>query len=283
MSLDIEALRSGIGREIVTEDIATAAPVAAMSATLDRSDPPPKAGDPLPPLWHWMYFLDFDKTSSLGPDGLPPESELHPHVPLPRRMWAGARFTFHRPLRVGERLTRRSSLDDVRYKEGRTGPLVFVRIRHEVSGENGLAVVEENESVHRGPETGGAAAPLPQRPPLDPVWRRSVEPSAALLFRYSALTFNPHRIHYDRPYTMEQEGYPGLIVHGPLQATLLMDLLRRERPDAQVENMRFRALAPLFDDGPFAVCGAPTEGGAIVWTERGDGTPTMQADVTFAD
>ena len=182
MSLDVEQWRTGIGREALREDRITVAPVAAMSATLDRNDPAPQQGDPLPPLWHWLFFLDHEPTSELGPDGLPPRSELQPPVPLPRRMWAGARITCHRPLRIGERVVRRSSLDDLSFKEGRTGPLVFVRMRHEYSGEDGVAIVEENEGVHRGPETGGPAKP-PQGQILKATWRRQIEPSAVLLFR----------------------------------------------------------------------------------------------------
>jgi len=206
----------------VLRDRVTSFPVTALSATLDRDATPPRPGDALPPLWHWLYFLPAARQSALGEDGHPARGGFLPPVPLPRRMWAGGRFTFHRPLRVEEAISRTSTVQDVTVKPGRNGPLCFVLVRHEIAGENGLALIEEHDIVYRDlPRPGEAAVPKPARD--DAVWHTDIRPDDVLLFRYSALTFNSHRIHYDRRYVTQTEGYPGLIVHGPLIATLLME------------------------------------------------------------
>jgi 3-methylfumaryl-CoA hydratase len=259
MSVDIEELRRWVGHTETRSDVITLAPIAALSATLDRDDPAPKAGDALPPLWHWLYFLPVYRQSEIGPDGHPLRGGFLPPVPLPRRMWAGSRLSFTRPLRLGESITRRSVVTDVNLKQGRSGPLVFVVARHTVSNAQGEAIGEEHDIVYREPPASradaGDTAPQRKAAPADHVWMREIRPDDVLLFRYSALTFNGHRIHYDRRYVTEVEGYPGLVVHGPLIATLLMDLLRRNLPTVTVASFGFRAVQPLFDLTPFYVCG----------------------------
>jgi 3-methylfumaryl-CoA hydratase len=281
-AFDIDRLRSWIGRSEVTDDTVTTVPVKALSATLDRDDPSPRPGDALPPLWHWLYFLPLHRESELGEDGHAKRGGFLPPVPLPRRMWAGGRFVFHQPLRVGEVIRRTSIVADVTHKQGRTGPLVFVRVRHEIAGENGLAVVEEQDIVYREAAGPNEAAAAPRRAPDGAVWRRDIEPDAVLLFRYSALTFNGHRIHYDHPFVTKVEGYPGLIVHGPLIATLLVDLLRRN-VEAGMTRFAFRAVRPLFDTARFAVCGVPEGDGkaAKVWAQDAEGLLAMEADAEF--
>ncbi len=284
MPLDIDHLKTWIGRSETLADTVTAVPVAALSATLDRDDPRPRTGDPLPPLWHWLYFLPLHRQSEIGPDGHAKRGGFLPPVPLPRRMWAGSRFVFHRPLRVGEAMRRTSTIADVTHKEGRSGPLVFVLVRHEIAGEEsgGPALVEEHDIVYREAPAPGETAPAPRPAPAEAAWRRDIVPDDVLLFRYSALTFNGHRIHYDRRYVTEVEGYPGLIVHGPLIATLLVDLLRRN-VEAPLTRFAFRAVRPLFDTAPFAVCGAPTGKGreAAVWAQDAEGFLAMQAEAEF--
>ncbi|HEY0181413.1 MAG TPA: MaoC family dehydratase N-terminal domain-containing protein [Rhodopila sp.] len=280
-ALDVDHLRSWIGQQETLHDQVTRFPIAALAATLDRDDPPPRAGDALPPLWHWLYFLPTARQSQLGPDGHPARGGFLPPVPLPRRMWAGGRFTFHQPLRVDEAITRTSTVQDVTVKHGRNGALCFVLVRHEVSGQNGLALVEEHDIVYRDVPQPGEAPATPRPVRTDDIWKRDIQPSDPLLFRYSALTFNSHRIHYDRRYVTETEGYPGLIVHGPLIATLLIDLLRRNstRP---ITTFRFRAVSPLFDIAPFSVHGAPEgEGGAALWARNPDGHLAMEAAASF--
>jgi 3-methylfumaryl-CoA hydratase len=281
MSINIDHLKGWIGRQEVLHDTATLFPVAALSATLDRDDPAPTAGDALPGLWHWLYFLPTARQSTLGPDGHPKRGGFLPPVPLPRRMWAGGRFEFLQPIRVGEAITRTSTIKDVSMKLGRTGPLIFVVVRHEVSGAHGLALTEEHDIVYREAAAPGETPPAPQMAPEAAAWRRDIEADDVLLFRYSALTFNGHRIHYDRRYVTTEEGYPGLIVHGPLLATLLVDLLRRNS-DATLKSFKFRALAPTFDTTPFAVCGQPGAAGTVaLWAQHQTGVLAMQAEATL--
>lgn len=276
MSVDIAHLRSWIGRTETIEDRVGTFPVAALSATLDRDDPAPMAGDVLPALWHWLYFLPRARQSELGEDGHPRRGGFLPPVPLPRRMWAGGRLTFAAPLRVGQEVTRTSEIVDVTLKEGRSGNLVFVLVRHKVSTPDGHALTEEHDIVYRDPPAPGEAPPAARMAP-EAVWRRDITADDVLLFRYSALTFNGHRIHYDRRYVTEVEGYPGLIVHGPLLATLMADLFRRETGQA-MSSFKFRALRPVFDVTPFSVCGAPRAGGASLWIADREGRLCMEAE-----
>ncbi len=278
MTLDIDHLRSWIGKQETLTDRATLVPVAALSATLDRDDPAPQPGDPLPPLWHWLYFLPLARQSDIGPDGHPKRGGFLPPVPLPRRMWAGGRFEFLKPIGLEEKITRVSTVADVTVKQGRAGSLCFVLVRHEVFGENGLALTEEHDIVYRDAPAPGEPPPAAKPAPSDGVWRRDMVPDDVLLFRYSALTFNGHRIHYDRRYVTGEEGYPGLIVHGPLIATLLVDLLRRNT-DKTLKSFKFRAVSPLFDIAPFAVCGKPGADGQVsLWAQNASGGLAMEAD-----
>ncbi len=280
MRVDAEHLRGWIGRRETTEDRVDPWRLAAMSATLDRDDPAPRDGDPLPPLWHWMCFLPATRQSELGPDGHARRGGFLPPVELPRRMWAGGRLRFVQPLRVGEHVTRESTIADVSVKEGRAGTLVFVLVRHAISGEDGPAIEEEHDIVYRAAPAPGEASPPPRPARADAAWSRTVVPDDVLLFRYSALTFNGHRIHYDRRYVTEVEGYPGLIVHGPLMATLLLDLVRRNSA-REVASFRFRALAPVFDTSPFHVRGAPGGAGAELWIAGADGGLRVEADAVL--
>ncbi|OYD84105.1 FAS1-like dehydratase domain-containing protein [Azospirillum brasilense] len=270
-----------IGRTESVSDTITPTPYAALSATLDRPAERPAAGTPLPPLWHWLYFLPLHRQSEIGPDGHARRGGFLPPVPLPRRMWAGSRFEFHSPLRVGDALTRTSTIHDVTEKSGRTGPLVFVKVRHEIrrDGESQVALTEFHDIVYREAATPQDAPPEPRPAPADAAWETRWVPDDVLLFRYSALTFNGHRIHYDRRYVTEVEGYPGLIVHGPLIATLLLDLLRHQRPEAEVASYSFKAVRPTFDINPFSVCGMPLADGKTVhlWAKDHEGWLTMDA------
>ena len=264
-----------MGRAETRSDEVTAAPVAALAATLDLEIPYPQTGDPLPPLWHWLYFLPFHRQSELGADGHARRGGFLPPVDLPRRMWAGGRVEFHQPLRVGETITRTSRIVEVKFKEGRSGPLVFVLVRHEIDNADGLALTEEHDIVYRDHPRPGDPAPALQASPADAEWERVVQPDDVLLFRYSALTFNGHRIHYDRRYATEVEGYPGLVVHGPLIATLLVELLRSRI----VKKFEFRAVSPIFDIAPFSVAGKPEPDGKLIrlWAANPSGALAMTA------
>ena len=280
-------LQDWIGRSETIEDTVTATPYAALSATLDQPDTTrPALGTPLPPLWHWLYFLPLAAQSDIGPDGHAKRGGFMPPVPLPRRMWAGSDFEFHAPLRLGDALSRTSTLVDVKEKSGRTGSLIFVKVRHEIrcNGAEEVALTEHHNIVYRAAAEPGDVAPPPQAAPADSAWQRTITPSDVLLFRYSALTFNGHRIHYDRKYATEVEGYPGLIVHGPLIATLLMDLLRRQQPEARVLRFEFKAVRPTFDTHAFSVHGQPSPDGKSVhlWGCDHEGWLTMDATATLA-
>jgi 3-methylfumaryl-CoA hydratase len=278
----LEHLRTWIGRTEQRDDTITAAPLAALAATLDRDDPSPASGSAVPPLWHWLYCLPIARQSELGADGHPRRGGFLPPVELPRRMWAGGRLAFARPLRVGDVATRSSRIDDIAAKDARSGPLVFVTVRHAISTREGHALSEEHDLVYRDLPAPGSVA-TPPRAREDETFARTIVPDDVLLFRYSALTFNGHRIHYDRRYVTEVEGYPGLVVHGPLIATLLLDLLRRERPDATVLRFDFKAVSPLFDRHPFEVCGRPEgERSFALWARNHEGGLAMQATAEVA-
>ncbi len=280
-------LQQWVGKSETVVDLATPTPYAALSATLDHPADRPAAGTPLPALWHWLYFLPLYRQSEIGPDGHARRGGFLPPVPLPRRMWAGSQLEFRDPLCVGDTLTRVSTIEKVTEKSGRTGTLVFVKVRHEIfRGEAGAApaLVEFHDIVYRDAARPDDPVPAPQAAPPAATWRRTIVADDVLLFRYSALTFNGHRIHYDRRYVTGVEGYPGLVVHGPLIATLLLDLLRRERPEATVTGFNFRAVRPTFDLNPFSVCGEPAADGRSVrlWAQDHDGWLTMDATATLA-
>jgi len=284
MSTDSD-LKAWNGRTETLHDTVTAAPVRALRATLDHPGADVDIGTPLPPLWHWLYFLPMHRQSEIGPDGHAKRGGFLPPVPLPRRMWAGSQFEFRAPIRVGDPIARTSTIVDVAEKSGRSGPLVFVKVRHELrcNGAAEPALLEHHDIVYREAQRADDVPVPPQAAPTDATWRRTVVPDDVLLFRYSALTFNGHRIHYDRKYVTEVEGYPGLIVHGPLIATLLLDLLHHQRPDARVLSFRFKAVRPTFDLHAFQVCGAPQADGRVhLWAQDHEGWLTMDATVTVA-
>ena len=284
----ITHLQEWLGKTENLQDIITAAPVRALSATLDRPDPAPNDGTFLPELWHWLYFLPCALQSEIGPDGHPKRGGFLPPVPLPRRMWAGSRVQWLAPLSVGDGIERVSRIESVTHKAGRTGDLIFVLVKHAISNQNGLALIEEHDIVYRdapGPDDK-PVAPTPA--PTGATWSKTITPDDVLLFRYSALTFNGHRIHYDRKYATEVEGYPGLIVHGPLIATLLVDLVRQSIPGCKLKSFEFRAIRPTFDINIFKVSAKPDletdpSGKTIsIWAEDHEGWLTMQATAVLA-
>lgn len=270
-----------VGRQEIRADRVDLRIAQALAATLDHDPATFSEGDALAPLWHWVYFTPNACTKELGTDGHPQRGGFLPPVELPNRMWAGGRLNFVQPLTVGERVERVSRILRCERKGGRSGDLVFVTVEHSISGANGVALIEEHDIVYRnaapmGPRLAGEQAPTVAD------YRANINPNPVLLFRYSALTFNGHRIHYDHPYVTQVEGYPGLIVHGPLTATLLLETFRRQHPDKQVKTFAFRAVGPLFDRHYFDVCGRITgPDSAELWTDEA-GRLTMKATVTFA-
>jgi 3-methylfumaryl-CoA hydratase len=279
MAPDAAALRDWIGRTERRVDRITAAPLAALAATLDRDDPEPRDGTAVPPLWHWLYFTPIAPQRDLGPDGHPKRGGFLPPIALPRRMWAGGRLEFEHPLTVGAEVERVSRIAEVAVKEGRTGKLVFVEVRHEYVDATGVAIREAHDIVYREAPKQGAGIPPAEPAPRHATYSRTIAPDPVLLFRYSALTFNGHRIHYDRRYVTEVEGYPGLVVHGPLIATLLLDNLRRYVLNANVRRFAFKAVRPLFDLHRFSVHGREDSARAhTLWARDHEGALAMQAN-----
>jgi 3-methylfumaryl-CoA hydratase len=239
----------------------------------------------VPPLWHWLYFLPQARQSQIGPDGHPVRGGFLPPVPLPRRMWAGGRLQWQsKPLRVGDAAQKQSRIASVKHKAGRTGDLLFVEVEHAFSNAQGLCLTETHDIVYRAAALPGAPEVPPTAAETGAPWQREFVPDPVSLFRYSALTFNGHRIHYDRSYVTQEEGYPGLIVHGPLIATLLVDLVRRQVPGARLASFQFRAVRPTFDLHPFRLNGRPSADGKTIdlWASDHEGWLTLQAQATLA-
>ncbi|MEP9349205.1 MaoC family dehydratase N-terminal domain-containing protein [Xanthobacter sp. KR7-225] len=273
--LDAAHLRSWIGREERVSDLVTARGVREMRATLDLPPGTPQPGDEAPLAAQWCLAPPTVPNSGLGPDGHPARGGFLPPVPLPRRMWAGGALAFHDALRVGDAVERHSTIEDVVVKEGRTGTLCFVTLKHLYATPRGLAVEERQDVVYRGADaaSGGSGAADGPRAARH---SETVVPTPMLLFRYSAITFNGHRIHYDRDYCLHEEGYPGLIVHGPLQATLLAGFAARllgRRP----ARFTFRSVRPIFDGAPMTLNAAEASEGLELWTADADGRAAMLA------
>lgn len=268
---------------VVDEDALTVGPVATMSALLNRSGPVVASGEPLPPLWHWFYFLRPTRHDELGVDGHPSRGPFLPPIPHRQRMFAGGRCDVMKPLQLGETTVHTSALADVSLKHGKSGELLFVTERHEFRQQNRLCVLEERDLVYRSGHsaarhpTAMSSTALEQRTP----WHLAAQPDPTLLFRFSALTANPHRIHYDLPYAQDVEGYPDLVVHGPLLVLLMLELPRRNTP-RPVQSVSYRLRSPVFAKEALTARGVPTDTGAEldVATHRDERHAT--AEVTFA-
>ena len=284
-TLDLDDLRSHIGRSQVATDVIHAGPANFLRLALGRSDPELRDGDVLPPAWLGLYFLPRVASAALRPDGSPQDTGVVPSMALPRRMFAGERARFHGALRVGETVRRETRLAGISMKHGGTGTLVFATVTSRVYGPDGVALEDERRTVFREEVKAGERNQAPRREPAptDVPWRRSVTPDPVLLFRFSALTFNSHRIHYDRAWAMEAEGYPGLVVHGPLTTTLLIDFARDQNPGRRIVAYTTQARAPLFDTGPFELRGRPAANGRCeLWAVTPEGTVAMSAEVELA-
>lgn len=275
-AVDLDALRVWVGRQETRVDVISPTPVAGLSATLDYASPRAVVGEALPEAWHWLYFLPTPPASAIDVDGHARRGEFLPPVPLPRRMWAGSHIRFLSDLSIGDEVRRVSSVEDVDLKHGTTGELVFVSVQHRLFCGDRLAVEEEQQLVYRDDSVAGA--PPSARPaPAQPQWSRELRPDPVLLFRYSALTFNSHRIHYDRDYATAEEGYAGLVVQGPLTATLLLDLLYRELPGECLGTFRFRGVRPAFAGERLVLQGRCDDRSVSLWALDGTGALIMDA------
>ena len=276
------ALTYWIGKQEFTNDVISLMPLKALSATLDLEHIELEERSKIRGLWHWLYFLPMHHQKEIGKDGHARRGGFLPPVELPRRMWAGGQFIFHSDISIGDKVKRISTIENINEKSGRTGPLVFVKIRHEIYIQNKVSpsLVEYQDIVYRDEKRESEKDLVPKRADVNSEWFREVAPDEVLLFRYSALTFNGHRIHYDRRYATEEEGYPGLVVHGPLLATLLMDLVYRQLPHVDVKEFRFKALRPIFDLNSFSLHGEPSDSlnNIKLWIKDHDGLLAMEAE-----
>lgn len=283
VAVELESLKEWIGRRESSVDYVTIPLVHRTGATLDRDDPMPKHGDLLPYGWHLLMFPRVVPHSQLGADGHPERGDFLPPVPLPRRMFAGRRIAFHDRLRVGDEVTRDASIKDVVIKEGRSGQMVFVTMKVDLSTARGLALSEEHDVVYRGePQPGTPPAP-PQPAPGTATWQRTIVPDTVMLFRISALIFNGHRIHTDQPYVTGVEGYPDLVVPGSLHTIFMFELARAHAPQAEFRSIAWRNVRPLFVNRPLTVCGEAGAGGksAKLWVVDDNGALSLSATAEF--
>jgi 3-methylfumaryl-CoA hydratase len=282
MTQDLEKLKEWIGQKESAVDYVTVPAVDRLAATLDRDDPFPKPGDPLPIGWHQILFPRVVRHSQIGADGHPERGDFLPPVPLPRRMFAGKRTTFHADLLVGDEVRRDSTIKDVTIKQGRTGQMVFVTVLTNVTSPRGLAITEEQDYVYREAAPGGTPPQPAQPAPGKAVWKRTVTPDPVMLFRYSALTFNGHRIHFDRPYVTGTEGYPDLVMNGGLTTLLVFELARAHAP-TPLRHMTSRNVRALYVNQPITLGGEPAAGNksAKLWALNPDGALALTAEVEF--
>lgn len=278
-NLDIDHLRQWIGRSEAATDIVTAQLVKGLRATLFQEVGDPRAGDAAPFTVHWCLAQPVFPMSMLGLDGHPTRGGFLPPVPLPRRMWAGGEIEFLQPLRVGDEPTRTSRIADVQVKSGSTGTLCFVSVEHSISSPRGVAIRERQDIVYR--EITSSAPATAKAPPPKAQHRETHVSDPVLLFRYSALTFNGHRIHYDRDYVTEVEGYPGLIFHGPLQAALIIEMAAKLRSGKAPKTFTYRGLQPLFEGSEFSINANEIDAGMELWTANADGQPTMKGTAVW--
>jgi 3-methylfumaryl-CoA hydratase len=279
---DLDHLRQWIGRSSEASDIVTAQLVKGLRATLFQEIGEPKPGDAAPWTVHWCLGQPVYPMSELGPDGHPTRGGFLPPVPLPRRMWAGGELEFFAPLRVGDQMTRASRISDVTMKTGSTGVLCFVSVEHLITTPRGTALRERQDIVYRDISTAPASASAKSpAPPPSALHRESHMADPVLLFRYSALTFNGHRIHYDRDYVTKVEGYPGLIFHGPLQAAFIVELAAKLHGGAAPKKFSYRGVQPLFEGSEFSINASNTGAGMELWTANSAGQPTMKGTATW--
>ncbi len=259
-----------------------AAPSNLLLRTLTGSDERFLDGDALPIAWHWMHFVPATKTSDLFEDGRGAPNELVPHMDGYSRMWAGGAFEIYTPLRIGENVERKSRLVDVAEKSGQSGRLVLVTVQHDFSVDESLCLRETQNVVFRA-AGGNLNASAGKKNDIAPVWIKEIVPNEVLLMRYSALTFNAHRIHYDKPYTTQVEGYPDLLVQGPLTCTLILELLRENADYQNLGHFKYRAIRPAFVNKPLKVCAAPDATGKKLrlWAEDQVGYMIMEASASF--
>lgn len=277
-TVDLAHLRQWIGKTHVERDVVSSRHARLMAATLGLPQTEFSAGAPLPPLWHWLYFLNGLPSQELGRDGHPARGGFLPPVPLPNRMWAGGTLDFHASVPLDAELEKRSSVVSVEHKQGRSGQLVFVTVLHEVLHEGKVAISEHHDIVYKeasSPSAHSASSDMP-----DAQQSKRFLPTSTTLFRYSALTFNGHRIHYDADYCREVEGYPNLVIHGPLNATLMAGFAE-EVAGKSLRHFRYRGIQPSILGNELTINAARDDDGLLLWVSLPDGAVSMRAEATF--
>lgn len=292
-TIDVAALQQWVGREQVVEDTLALPPAQALAATLDLQEFTLGEGDPLPLAWHWLYFLPLVPTSELAADGHPVKGGFLPPVPLPRRMWAGGSIEVLGELTLAQHIRRVSTIIDVQHKTGRNGDLVFVTLRHDLYAGEQLMLRERQDLVYRGaskpesPAPQSASQSTSKPAPSQSQWSRTMVATPPLLFRYSALTFNSHRIHYDQEYAVTKEGYADLVVQGPLCATLLLQQLGISSGGARLRRFNYTGVKPLMANSEFSLQGCIEEEAgddgvrAQVWILDAGGAVTLRGEAVL--
>ena len=284
MAEPLESFKRYIGKSEKATDVVTASVVSKFAATLGMEDPPLQKGAPIPPGWYGGFFPASHRPAQMRADGQAAGGSLIPAIPLPRRRIGGTRMTFHEPLRIGDEITRITEIADIRIDDSSNGAMATVVERNSISNDRGLAVVEERDLVFLSEaraETAAASSPVV---PVQAAWRRVFEPNPPLLFRFSAIRFNSHRIHYDRDYVTKVEGLPGLVVQSSLVSQLLIEMCRSELPSRQLRSFGFTSVRQIYDTGKFTIAGTPGAGGreAELWALDANGNLSMTARATFA-
>jgi 3-methylfumaryl-CoA hydratase len=274
-------LQNWVGKKEEKRDRIDTTPIKALALTLNDKELKVEEGNPLPEIWYWLYFLPMVPMSEVGVDGHPKRGGFLPPISLERRMWASSRLRFHQDLIIGEEISKNSEIVKVSEKEGKTGRMVFVTVKHSIQSQRGVAVEEEQDIVYL-PMPKSYVQPAPNPVPVDLQWKEEYPINPVFLFRFSALTFNGHRIHYDWRYATEVEKYPGLVVHGPLQALLLFESAKKNNPDKKPMSYNFRAVRPIFEFDKVYLCGkAKPDGSHDLYTANTENNIGMQATITW--
>jgi 3-methylfumaryl-CoA hydratase len=284
MAESLESFKSYIGKKETAVDVITASAMLKFAATLGQENPPMDKGSPIPPGWYGAFFPASHRPAQMRPDGQASGGGIAPPIPLPRRRIGGTRVAFHEPLRIGDEITRVTEIADIRIDDGPNGAMATVVERNSISSSRGLCVVEERDMVMLSEKRAEAAPSTPPAAPAETAWRQVFEPNPPLLFRFSAIRFNSHRIHYDRDYVTKVEKLPGLVVQSSLVSQLMIEMCRKELPAQRLASFDFKGLRQIYDTGSFTIAGNPSADGreAQLWALDGDGRLAMTATAKFA-
>jgi len=284
MAESLESFKSYIGKKETATDVVTASAMLKFAAALGQENPPMDKGAPIPPGWYSAFFPPSHRPSQMRLDGQASGGGIVPPIPLPRRRIGGTRVAFHEPLRIGDEITRVTEIADIRIDDGPNGAMATVVERNSISSSRGLSVVEERDMVMLSEKRAEAAPSTPPAAPAEAAWRQVIEPNPPLLFRFSAIRFNSHRIHYDRDYVTKVEKLPGLVVQSSLVSQLMIEMCRKELPAQRLASFDFKGLRQIYDTGSFTIAGNPSADGreAQLWALDGDGRLAMTATAKFA-